>query len=129
MIQHSAGTFAVEIKISMVRKIHHGRRIGLCGKGQCQFVFFGPLIMSDDFQVSGISGFPILREIHEFYGISLYPAVPHLILESVRTSVKMIASIVYRQCIFFSVESEMSLCNSVRISSRAFSCTRSVSEI
>ena len=85
--------------------------------------------MGHDLEIARISGFPVFREVHEFHCVAFYPAVPYLILESVRASVEVVAGVVDREFIFLSVEGEVALGDSVGISSRAFAEAWAVSEV
>ena len=121
--------FSVEVEISMIGKIDDGGLVRPGGQIELESVVISPLVTRDNLHVARISGLAILREIHELYGILSYPAVPHLVLKSLRTSVKVVGTIVNRQGIFDTVKGEFPFGDPVGISSRAFSGTGAVSEI
>ena len=121
--------FPVQIEIGMICQIDHCRGVRLCRKNQGKFIVFRPFISGYDLHVSRISHLSVFREIHEFHSPFVFTAFPYLVLETFRTSVKMVGTIVYWKFIFFPVKRKMSACNPVRISSGHFSETRPVTEI
>ena len=129
MVQDGAGAFPIEIEIGVVSEVHNCRGVSLGREGEGQFIFLRPLVMGHGLEIARRAGLSILREIEKLYCITLYPAVPNLVLEPFRTSVEMVAGIVYREAVLIAVENEMTLGNAVGISSGAFSRARAVCEI
>ena len=129
MVQDGAGAFPIEIEIGVVGEVHNCRGVSLGREGEGKFILLRPLVMGHGLEIARIAGLSVLREIEKLYCITLYPAVPHLVLEPFRTAVEMVAGIVYREAVLIAVENEMAFGNAVGISSGAFSRARAVCEI
>ena len=84
-------TFSIEIEISVVGEVHNGRGVSLGRECEGELILLRPLVMGHGLEIARIAGLSILREIEKLYCITLYPAVPHLVLEPFRTSVEMVA--------------------------------------
>ena len=122
-------TFSFKVEVYVVGEVHDCRSVALGGKSEFEGVVITPLISCHSFQVAGITGFTILGEIHELNPVFTVTAVPNLILEAFRSSVKMVGTVVDGKGVLFSVEGEMAFGYAVSISSGAFSGAGTVSEI
>ena len=129
MPEDAAASFPVEIEICMVGKIDHRRRIAFRCQRQPQLVLLAPLVSRHCLQRSRIPHLPGFGIIQELHATVLYPALPYLILEAFRPSVKMIGPVVHRQLIFLAVKGETPEGYPVGISARNFPRTRTVAEI
>lgn len=129
MVEDRAGTFAVKIEIDMVRKVDHGLLVCLCGESKLELVLFAPLVVRYDLEIARIAGLAVLREIHELYGIAFLAAFPDFVLESVRSAMEVVRTIVDRKLIFYSVKGEPAFRDSVGETSRAFPAAWAISEI
>ena len=129
MVQDGAGAFPIEIEIGVVGEVHNCRGVSLGRECEGELILLRPLVMGHGLEIARIAGLSVLREIEKLYCITLYPAVPHLVLEPFRTSVEMVAGIVYREAVLIAIENEMTFGNAVCISSGAFSRARAVCEI
>ena len=121
--------FPVQVEIGMVRKVDHGRFVGLCGECQFECIVLAPLVVGHYLQVARIAGLSILGNVHELDGIPDDPAVPYLVLETLGAAVEMVRAVVHRKGIFDTVKREFSLCDPVGISARALSGAGAVGEI
>ena len=129
MVENVAITLSVEVEISVIGKVDNGGLIRPCSEIEFQGVILAPLVPGDDFKIAGITRLTILGEIHELHGVSSYPAIPDLVLETLRTSVKMVGTIVDRKGIFHTFQCELAFGDTVSESSWAFSGARAVGEI
>ena len=113
----------------MICKIDHCRSIRLCSYGQTKFVILCPLVTSDSLQSTWIAHFAVLGIVKEFHSAGILAAFPHLVLEAVRTSVKVVRAIVYRKFILLAIKGKLTESNAVGISARNLSSTRTITEI
>jgi hypothetical protein len=107
MAENIAVALAVEIEISVICKVDHSRSIRLCCKSETKFVLLCPLVTRNGLHCTWITLFAILRIIKELYSTLVLTALPDLVLETFRTTMKMVRTIVYRKGVFNSVESEL----------------------
>ena len=87
MVQHRAGTFAVEVEIGVVGQVHHRSLVGLRGEGELQAVVVAPLVTRHYLEIAGVARFAVGTEVHEFHGIAVLTALPVLVLEPFGPSV------------------------------------------
>ena len=88
---------AIQIEIGVVGKVHDSCLVGLSRECQLQRIVLAPFVVGDNLQIAGITSLTVLRKVLELNGITFDAAVPHLILESIRTAVQMVRTVVDRQ--------------------------------
>ena len=129
MVQDCSASFAVEVEVSVACKIEYSRSISLSCNGKTKFVFLRPLIAGNCLESSGITHFAIFAVVKELYSAFVLAAFPDLVLEALRTTVKMVRTVVYRKIVLHPVKSEAAFADTVCKTSRHLSHTRSVTEI
>lgn len=129
MRKDASAAFPVQVEIGVVGEVYNSRGIRLCRKSEPEFILFRPFISCHCFQISRISHFTILGEVHELHPVSFYTAFPYLVLESFRTAMKMVRTVIHRKSIFLAVQREMSQGYPVCIPSRNFPGAWPVAEI
>ena len=129
MVQDCSASFTVEVEVSVACKIEYSRSISLSCNGKTKFVFLRPLIAGNCLESSGITHFAILAVVKEFYSTFVLAAFPDLVLEALRTTVKMVRTVVYRKIVLHPVKSEAAFADTVCKTSRHLAHTRSVAEI
>ena len=97
MIKDIPVPLAIQIEIGVVGKVHDSCLVGLRRESQFESVVLAPLVVGDNLQIAGITSLTVLRKVLELNGITFDAAVPHLILESIRTAVQMVRTVVDRQ--------------------------------
>ena len=96
MIKDIPVPLAIQIEIGVVGKIDNGCLVGLSRECQLQRIVLAPLVVGDNLQIAGITSLTVLRKVLELNGFPLDTAVPDLILESIRTAVQMVRTVVDR---------------------------------
>ena len=120
---------AVEVEICVICEIEDSRSICLSCDGQAKFAVLCPLISRNSLEGTRITLLTILGEIKKLDTALVLTAFPYLVLETLRTAMKMVRTIVNRKSIFRSVKSELAKCDTVGVTSGNLSCTRTVTKI
>ena len=129
MSENITVSFTIKVEICVVCKIEDCRSTGLSGQSKTEFIFLCPFIARNCLQCTWIAHFAILGIVKELHSVIVLAAFPDLVLETFRTAMKMVRTVIYRKRIFDSVQSKLSKSYSISKTSRHLSCAWTVSEI
>ena len=118
MAEDISVTLTVEVEICVICKVDHCRSIRLCSQCETKLALLSPLVTRNCLYRAGISLLTILRIIHELYSTLVLAAFPNLVLESLRTSMKMVRTIVHWKRVLGPVKGELSESDTVCIAAR-----------
>ena len=103
----------------MVGKVHYGRGVTLCREGKPEFVLLAPLVARDDLEIAGITHLAVFREVHELYCVSVFSALPDLVLEALGSAVEVIGAVVDRKAVDLAVDLETAFGDTIGVPSGA----------
>ena len=129
MTENITIALAVEVEVCVVCEVDNCWSVRLCSQCKTELALLCPLVTYDCLYSTRISLLAVLRIIHELDSALMLAALPYLVLESLRTSVKVVRTVVYWKCVLYSVKSELAECYTVCITARNLARAWSVSEI
>jgi hypothetical protein len=119
MVADTAGFLSGKIKVGMYGRVDDRGGVGGSGKLVAKSVFRGEGDFDGEFQLAGISHFPVGTGVFKNQYLSVFTltnvSLEELAGESFRSAVKMSFSVVQRQCVLLAVEAEGSICDPVGV--------------
>ena len=120
---------AVEVEICVIGEVDYGLRIGLRAEGNPELVLLAPGVTDDHGQIAGISHLAVSGHILELHHPLVLAGLPYLVLETLRTTVEVVRTIIDREAVLHPVQAETACRNAVGVPSRALAQTRTVSKV
>src|ERR1041384_155058 len=107
---------AAQVEIRMVRQINNSVAIRRCAVINAQLVIEQSVIdLRPD--IPWIALFAVFTEICEMQSLFAFAHVPHTLIETLETAMKMISTVVARKLVFNSVQREPATCDAVCVTS------------